>query len=77
MMSKCLALYDLKLKLCLHSILTDPKEWKVTKMKSPIFFIPDCKQMNPTLFHLFILNSFKKSQIYTPYFSFEKHLNNY
>ena len=27
--------------------------------------------MNPTLFHIFILNSVKKSQIYTPDFSFE------
>ncbi len=35
------------------------------------------KQMNPTLFHISILNSFKKSQIYTPYFSFEKTLNKY
>ncbi len=33
--------------------------------------------MNPTLYHIFILNSFKKFQIYTPYFLFEKHLNNY
>ncbi len=35
------------------------------------------KQMNPTLFHIYILNSFKKSQIYTPYFSFEKTLNKF
>ncbi len=38
---------------------------------------PNNKQMNSTLFHIFILNSFKKSQIYTPNFSFEKYLNNY
>ena len=38
---------------------------------------PNFKQMNPTLFHISILNSFKKSQIYTPYFLFEKTLNKY
>ncbi len=35
---------------------------------------PNYKQMNPTLFHISFLNSFKKLQIYTPYFSFEKTL---
>ncbi len=39
--------------------------------------IPNYKQMNPTLFHISILNSFKKSQIYTLYFSFEKTSNKY
>ncbi len=38
---------------------------------------PSYKRINQTLFHIFILNSFKKSQIYTPYFSFEKYLNNH
>ena len=38
---------------------------------------PNYKQMNLTLFHISILNSFKKSQIYTPYFLFEKTLNKY
>ncbi len=38
---------------------------------------PNYKQMNLTLFHKSVLNSFKKSQIYTPYFSFEKTLNKY
>ena len=42
----------------LHSILTDPKECKVTKWKIK----HSNKQMNPTLFHISILNSFKKSQ---------------
>ena len=38
---------------------------------------PNYKQMNQTLFHIIILNSFKKSQIYTPYFSVKKYLNNH
>ncbi len=31
--------------------------------------------MNPTLFQISILNSFTKSQLYMPYFSFEIHVN--
>ncbi len=38
---------------------------------------PNYKQMNPILFHISILNSFKKFQIYKPYFLFEKTLNKY
>ena len=38
---------------------------------------PNYKQMNKVYStYMYTLNSFKKSQIYTPYFSVEKHLNN-
>ncbi len=40
-------------------------------------FAPDYKQIYPTLLCISILNSFKKSQIYTPHFSFEKYLKKY
>ncbi len=52
-----------------------PKRMESYKNEKSNILTPNYKQMNLTLFHISILNSFKKSQIYTPYYSFEKTLN--
>ncbi len=44
------------------------KKTESYKNEKSNILIPNYKQMNLTLFHISILNSFKKSQIYTPYF---------
>ena len=54
-----------------------PKRMESYKNEKSNILIPNYKQINPTLFHISVLNSFKKSQIYKPHFSFEKHLNKY
>ena len=54
-----------------------PKRMESYKNEKSNILIPHYKQMKPILFYISILNSFKKSQIYTPYFSFEKTLNKY
>ncbi len=56
----------------LHSILTNPKDWKVAKIKNQTLLHVITKQIHPTLFHISILNSFKKSKIHTTHF----HLKN-
>ncbi len=53
------------------------KRMESYKNEKSNIIIPNYKQMNLILFHISILNSFKKSQIYTPYFLFEKTLNKY
>ncbi len=52
-----------------------PKRMESYKNEKSNVLTPDYKQINPTLFHISILNSFKKSQITTAHFAFEKHLN--
>ncbi len=54
-----------------------PNRTESDKNEKSNILTPDYKQINPTLFHTSTLDSFKKSQIYTPDFSFEKHLNKY
>ncbi len=54
-----------------------PKRMESYKNEKSNILTPDYKQINLTPVHMFILNIFKKSQIYTPHFSFEKHLNKY
>ena len=71
--------YVLNLNLSGASIALDfnrPKRMKSYKNEKSNILTPDCEQINPTLFHT-SSNSFKKFQMYTPHFSFEKHLNKY
>ncbi len=78
-MSKCLGFCNLKLKLSGASIVLHfhrPKRMESYKNEKSYIFVPHCKQMIPTLFHILILNSFKKSKNYTYYIIFKKHLNN-
>ncbi len=70
----------LKLNLSGASILLNfnrPKRLESYKNEKSNILTPNYKQMDPILFHISILNGFKNSQIYTPYFSFEKALNEY
>ena len=73
-------LHVLKLNLSGASIALNfngPKRTESYKNEKSNVLTPDCKQINPTLFHTSVSNSFKKFQIYTAHFSFEKHINKY
>ncbi len=80
MMSKCMALCNFKLKLSGASIalrFNGPKRMKSYKNEKSNILTANYKQIKLILFyiHVIILNSFKNSQMYTPYF-IKKHLNN-
>ena len=77
MTSKCFGLVHFETNLLGASIALNfdgPKRMESYKNEKSNILTPNYKQINPTLS---VLNSFKKSQIYTPHFSFEKHLNKY
>ncbi len=62
MMSTCLGLCDLKLKLSRASItlhFNRPKRMESYKNEKSDILTPNYEQMNATLFHISILNSFK------------------
>ncbi len=54
-----------------------PKRMESYEKEKSNILTPEHKQINSALLHTSVLNSFKKSQIYTPHFSFEKHQNKY